>query len=55
MLERATLNVAFGDITTLKVDAIVKAAQKFLLGGSAVDGASHEAVGRQLLEECRSL
>jgi len=52
---RDKIKLVKGDITTIKVDAVVNAANSSLMGGGGVDGAIHNAGGSAILEDCKKI
>jgi O-acetyl-ADP-ribose deacetylase (regulator of RNase III) len=51
----SVVRLLVGDITDMKVEVVVNAANSTLLGGLGVDGAIHCKGGVEILEECKKI
>jgi O-acetyl-ADP-ribose deacetylase len=54
LLDRRLI-VKQGNITEMKIDAVVNAANSSLMGGGGVDGAIHKKGGQAILDECKEI
>ena len=52
---KTTISLVQGDITNIKAEAIVNAANTSLMGGGGVDGAIHRKGGPAILEDCKKI